>query len=188
MVGDISTAIEARYAEALLKALINDTEKNSNTHDEIIVSCSTLLKTIIENRELLIFLSNERIEKDKRYEVLSNILSSDVDNRLLNFFKLLIDKNRIYLLEGIYREFLKLSDEYRNIVFAEIRTPFELEENEKELIKKKIKKEYNANDVRLEIIEDKSIVGGVKIKIEDTIVDYTVDGILARMLDTLIER
>ncbi|MCS7280333.1 MAG: ATP synthase F1 subunit delta [Desulfobacterota bacterium] len=149
----------------------------------------------LESFTKLVF-GNERIYKAIMYplfdlnfrkEIVSDVarglnLSSAVSNLLL----LLLENNRIRYLSAILEEYTKIVDEKDGIVRGKLYTAFPLEDGIFteiiDILKEKIKKE-----IVLTVIEDKSLIAGIKLVLNGWVLDGTIRKQLDSMKETLLK-
>jgi F-type H+-transporting ATPase subunit delta len=114
------------------------------------------------------------LEMEKRKELLADVMKLlDMSLPFANMLSMLLEKNRmgyLPLVKNVYGEFL---DEKEGRVKGTIWSAYPLDESMKariqDALKEKMKKE-----VVLEMIEDKTLIGGIKVVVKGTIIDGTV--------------
>jgi len=166
------TTIARPYAEALFKLSLDE---GKNFSDEL-----NFLATVLRDKDLNLYLSNPTVSKDKGKTCVLSILPENFNRSLKNFFELLVDNSRIIFFEEILQQFHNLENEHNKILEAEILSAFELLENQKDSIKKRLENKFNKKVV-LSCIVDETLIGGIKISIGD----YVVDGSIKRNLEVL---
>ncbi len=166
------TTIARPYAEALFKLSLDEGEK---FNDEL-----NFLATVLQDKDLSLYLSNPTVSKDKSKKLVLSVLPENFNQSLKNFFELLVDNSRVVFFEEIIQQFHNLENEHNKILEAKILSAFELLENQKDSIKKRLEKKFDKKVV-LSCIVDKTLIGGVTIIIGD----YVVDGSIKRNLEVL---
>ena len=166
------TTIARPYAEALFQISLNEGEK---FEDEL-----NFLATVLRDKNLNLYLSNPTVSKDKGKKFVLSFLPENFNQSLKNFFELLVDNSRVVFFEEIIQQFHNLENEHNKILEAKILSAFELLENQKDSIKKRLEKKFDKKVV-LSCIVDKTLIGGVTIIIGD----YVVDGSIKRNLEVL---
>ncbi|MDA9689543.1 F0F1 ATP synthase subunit delta [Betaproteobacteria bacterium] len=166
------TTIARPYAEALFKLSLDEGE---NFNDEL-----NFLATALRDKDLNLYISNPAVSKDKVKEFVVSILPENFNQRLKNFFELLVDNSRIIFFEEIFQQFHSLENEHNKILEANILSAFELLENQKASLKERLEIKFNKK-IFLSCMVDKTLIGGIKI----TIGDYVVDGSIKRNLEVL---
>lgn len=110
------------------------------------------------------------IEKKK---VLDKIIQEGISPIVANFLYLILDKNRELFYADIIRDFKKYVDEAKNIVNAEVCSARELSTEEIQALEGRLSRTTGKN-VRVEVQIDSSLIGGMLIKVGDTLIDGTV--------------
>ena len=105
---------------------------------------------------------------------------------LLNFLLLLVDRQRINVVEGVFNKYLENLRKINNIVLAEVTSAVKLYEGEAGKLVDKIKNLTGANDVELETNIDPDIIGGVVIKVGSQIYDASIRGQLRRISRSML--
>lgn len=173
--------VETRYAEALVE-LAFDKNLIEQLREELF-QVSEVFERCLELRFLLL---NMKIGADIKKETIKQVFKDNIKPETLNFLMLLIDKNRIRYLPGIVREFNRLADKKQNILNIKIYSAFPLDEMQVERLKEKYRRIYKAASVKAEIEIDKSLIGGVKVKIGDKVIDASVTGKVNTLKELLL--
>ena len=166
------TTIARPYAEALFQISLDEGEKFG---DEL-----NFLATVLRDKNLNVYLSNPAVSKDKGKKFVLSFLPKNFNQSLKNFFELLVDNSRVVFFEEILQQFHYLENEHNKKLEAKILSAFELLDNQKDSIKKRLEKKFNKKVV-LSCIVDKTLIGGVTISIGD----YVIDGSIKRNLEIL---
>ena len=166
------TTIARPYAEALFQISLNEGEKFG---DEL-----NFLAIVLRDKILNLYLSNPAVSKDKGKKFVLSLLPENFNQSLKNFFELLVDNSRVVFFEEILQQFHNLENEHNKKLEAKILSAFELLDNQKDSIKKRLEKKFNKKVV-LSCIVDKTLIGGVTISIGD----YVIDGSIKRNLEIL---
>ena len=173
--------VDKRYAEALVNLAFEKNVVDSFQEELLAIS------EIYENEKALsVFLQNpENTPKTKKI-VLTNIFGGKVQEELLHFLLLLVDKSRVENLPGIYHEYVKMINEKRSILNISISAAIPLEQDQIESIGEKFTVLYNAYSVKTVLEIDPSLLGGVKVAVNDKLYDGTVKGKLERLHASLV--
>ena len=139
-------------------------------YGEQLAEISTLFKT---QPELKAFMSNPQIQPSAKKELLNKVFGSDIEKSVHNFMLLLIDKRRIALIEEIVGEYEALSNEVRNIVVAHVTTAVAMEKPQEKALTAKLEA-ITGKHIQLKTHIDKSIIGGVVVKMGDKLIDGSV--------------
>ena len=160
------------YADALLNLNIDD--------KKLIDDISNILDAITNSNDLDSVLNNPVIENNSKFEIINEIFRSKIDDKILEFIKILIEKKRISQLPGIKASLIEKLNSKNNIKLVQITSAIELNDYYKtkviSVLEKKLKQK-----VKPEWILNPDIIAGLKIKIDDTIIDTSINAKLENL-------
>ena len=158
--------IAKRYADALL-------EIESNISKEEILKQVLDIQTSLNNsEELRKVMTSPIVSVQEKKGIIENIFSNS-NIVVQNFLKLLIDKDRFSILDSIIKEYKSVIDKEHNILNIKVISAFELNENEKAMIKVKMKNVLN-KEIDLNWGVNNDIIGGLIFEINDKIIDCSL--------------
>ena len=126
-------SVTTPYAEALLQ-VVNENDQTEQMVEEV----KQLLTLINDAPELGKTLSSPILERETKKKIIIEIFSEKINSSLLNFLKLLADRQRIEIVTSILDRFLEIYRENSNIALATVTSAVELTDEQKGLITKKI--------------------------------------------------
>ena len=176
----IDSKISRRYAKALLSLGQEDGNylEYGRNLEEFAAFCSA-------NSEFFQVISNQIYAIEDRKMVLEKVLDkSPFSNMVKNYLKLLLDKNRIGSVKEITDHYQRLTDDISNIVRAEVITARPLKEESLDKIVQALNR-LTSKDVKVEIREDASIMGGLIVKTGDLVIDGSVKTHLEGLRESL---
>jgi len=138
---------------------------------------------IFENQAAASFLSSPVEPAEKKRAVLAELLPG-IPQTVSNFFAILAHRDRLDLLPDIAVAFLRLLNEYRGIVVADVTTAVPIDERQKTSIAARLGRRLGKSVV-LETHVDPSILGGVVAQVGDDVIDGSVRGRLERLRRSL---
>ena len=156
------------YANAIF-----DIAKEDNKLEGILEDTNTL-NEIIKTTDFYLLIKSSSIEKNIKKEIVKKTLNNKLQKIFIDFILLLIDKNRINLLDSINLEISRLIKEELLIGVVNITSCYELNENTKEKIRNSILKNSKYKTLEEKYFIDKRILGGLKIEINNYIYDDTI--------------
>ncbi|MFU0824861.1 F0F1 ATP synthase subunit delta [Clostridium sp.] len=160
--------LDRRYALALYEIA----EKNGKV-EEYIKELKEIFDLIKTNEELLSVVKHPEITTSQKKRVFKSIFKGKVDDYILGFLLILIEKDRILYLEEKINELEKIHLEKNNILVAHVKSVIPLNEDEKSALIEKLKKKYSKNIILKEEI-DKGIIGGLYVRVGDDVIDGTI--------------
>ena len=156
------------YAKAMF-----DVAEETETTDEVLAQFSEVVETITENKDLSDVLKTPFILADDKKAILEKIFSDTTDIYLINFLKVLIDRKKIRYIGDVYHRFVKLVNDKKTLEKGTVYSVVPLSDKEIKELETKMSKKFS-RVVKLENKIDKSLMGGVFIKIENKEIDGTV--------------
>nr|YP_009399705.1 ATP synthase CF1 subunit delta [Digenea simplex]ARW69524.1 ATP synthase CF1 subunit delta [Digenea simplex] len=173
-------SLREKIALPYAEALINLSQK-SDSLSEVSKNLSLISKILSESQELKVFLSNPLINIGAKKEVLKQLFQDQVNDFIINFLLVLVDRRRISFLNVIIAKYLELNYRLESITIAEVSSAIELNQEQKESLVKKIKVITQTNEVRLLINNNPDLIGGFIVKIGSKIIDASLSGKLKRI-------
>jgi len=142
-------------------------------------------KMMHESRDLRLLVASPVISAAKKRAVFDALLEARVGKETLRFFHLLISKAREPILPDVIVQFRELQDERAGISNVEVRTVLDLNYAQEKDLRAGLER-MMGRKVRLHIVMDKTLKGGLVIKIGDTVLDASVSHQLERMRALLV--
>ncbi|NEP74477.1 MAG: F0F1 ATP synthase subunit delta [Okeania sp. SIO2G4] len=176
----IAGEIVEPYAAALMSLA-----KSKDLAERFGEDIRSLLNIMDESLELKQFMGNPIIKPEDKKAVLQRMMGDEADPYMRNFLMLLVDRGRIIFLEEIGKKYLALLRELNQTVLAEVTSTVELNEDQKNTVRERVKSMTDARDVDIETKIDPSLLGGVIIKIGSQIIDSSLQGQLRRIGNSL---
>ena len=136
------------------------------------------------------YLNNPLISLVAKREVLTKILKYQLNPETFKFLLVLVDRDRINLLQVIIDSYLKLVYQLASIKMIEVSTAFPFTNKQKNTLIKKLKVITKAREIRLIITVDSNLIGGFLIKTNSRVIDFTVKNQLQKLsnhLDSVLE-
>jgi F-type H+-transporting ATPase subunit delta len=172
--------VAKRYAKALLE-IGRDEDKMEAYGEEL----GRMVEAFDQAPELEKVLTNPAFGLEDRSGVLNKILEQmSFAPMVNNFFRLLMDRGRIGATRQIKQVYDGLVDEARGVTRAQVFSAAPLQQDEIDQLKQALQT-VAGGEVQIEVKEDPSLIGGVKARIGDLVLDGTVKTQLEAMKDSL---
>ena len=171
--------IADRYAQALFE-VGEETQTTSELYQEL----KQLVDILNENKDLYNFLKSPLIGREDKKNVMKNIFENQLSKNMNNFLKIVIDKDRISVIENIQESYKSLLNDKNNILEGTAISAVALNEKEIKDLEKNLSTKYNKN-VTLTNVVDEAILGGVLVKLGNEEIDGTVKTRLAKIKNQL---
>ncbi len=169
-----------RYATALFA-----TAKSAGKLDAVEADIRSAGEIIAGNAKLSELWESRVMPAGKKRDILTKIFEGNVDVLTLSFLRLLIDKRREEILPGVLHEMRELVDGANRLVRAEATFAVEPTKEEMDALILSLEKR-TGEKVQLSKHVDASILGGVIVRMHDTIIDGSVRGTLDKLREQLL--
>jgi F-type H+-transporting ATPase subunit delta len=173
------TKIAEPYAEALLELSISDSS------NEITTDMNVVSQFLASSNDLKNFLGNPLITRSSKKKVIKDVLGEQISSQTLNFLMLLVDRNRISILDTIAKRFLELSYKRDSIEIAKVTSSVPLSAEQQKNLAIKLKSVTGANQIKLALKIDPSLIGGFTVEIGSKLIDTSIRGQL-KQITTLL--
>ncbi len=159
------------YARALLGAAAK-----AGAADEILRQLGEIVDTAIRvSRPLAAVFASPRIDEEEKVRVIQRLFGDQVHPLLLNFLKVMARRGRLRYLTAVRNAAVAQHDELLGRVVAEVRTAVPLSDDLRDEVSGQISQRLG-KQVRLQEVIDDSLLGGMVIRIGDTVFDSSVAG------------
>ena len=177
----VNKGIIKKYAQAAYKIAVK--EEDENKISVRLHNVRSILKSVPEFNQLLI---TRRIKVQDKITMLKNILDNKISDIEMDVMALLIENGHMNLFGEVVKRFDYLLDKDSDIIKVQITTATKLSTDEVQRISSKIESRVQKKvDVAMET--DSSILGGMKLRIGNKLLDGSVSNRLQKMRDTLIQ-
>lgn len=168
-----------RYAEAAFEIATRDGKL-----DELAAGLE-LAAAVIGDATVLQILRNPGRPLRQRTELVDTMLASSIPEPILKLVGLLVARGRVEQLPNVASEYHRMLNEQRGIVEAVARTALPLTKDETAALEKKVARMTGRTvDLRVEV--DESLIGGLTVRVGDTLYDASVRGRLERLRERLV--
>ncbi len=169
--------VARRYAEALY-----DFAKASGTVAEVDQDVSSLGAALEESRELVNFFASPIISREKKAQVVRSLFEGRLSSTALRFLSQLVDKRRENILADILAAYQTLRDGQLGVARAVARSASTLAEDERANVQTALER-LSGMKIRLQSETDESLIGGVVVRIGDTVYDGSLRNKLNHLKD-----
>ena len=161
--------------------------KEKNQTEEFVSNMTTFIKIFNSNQDLKSFVKNPTYSVQNQKIVFEKILTLMNFNKMVkNFFSILIEKKRIFFLDIIVEEFLKLISLKRGEVSGNLISSKKIDA--KTILD--IEREISTNikrSIKLKPKIDESLIGGIVIQIGSLMIDTSIKNKLQKYKKLMTE-
>lgn len=178
MAGSGSTTAR-RYAEAAFQLA---------TRDDAIDAYGEgldLAASVLGQQQVLDVLRNPARPLRQRTDVVDSFLAKRVPEAVLKLVGLLVERGRIDRLRAVAAEYRRLLNRERGVVEAVATSAAPLTKDETAALEKKVAA-MTGKTVDLRVVVDDALIGGLTVRVGDTLYDASVRGRLERLRERLV--
>lgn len=154
--------------------------KEQGRIDQYAESLDFVSRIVEQNPDYLSLLHSPALPLETRLKLIDEAWGSVEIKEIVYFLKLLCEKAQIRSLPECIEEFFLMKKEWEKCIPVEVRSAFPLTEEQKTRLSEIIKIQTGKNP-EMTYYEDSSLIGGIRVKIEDAV----WDGSLSAKLGTL---
>jgi F-type H+-transporting ATPase subunit delta len=175
-------SVSRRYAQALVnQALL------AGGLETISKELGGVAQAIDGSPQLSAFLGNPLITRERKKSVIGEVFAKEAGASTMGFLNLLVDKRRIDLFSSVKSQFDEMVRAHNGIVFATATSAVALTPAQAASLEKALEAR-TGKDIELTTAVDPSLMGGILVRIGDTVLDGTVKGKLERLREQLQTR
>jgi len=168
--------LDRRYALALYNTCVE-----AGNVELVLEDLKEIVDEMKNNEGLIKIIRNPQINKYNKKRIFKELFKGSIEDELLSFLLLLIEKGRILYLKEKYTQFRLIYLEHNNTVIAKIKSVIPLDENQREAIKQKLEKRYEKTIILEEQI-DESLLGGIQLTVGNEVITLVKDTSLVYIL------
>ena len=161
--------VSKTYGDALF-----DIALEKSAVDEFAEEVKAVAQAFLKNPDLMKLLEHPKIVKEEKIKFIENIFKGRISDEMTGFLVLIVDKGRQRELTSIFEYFMDRVREYKNIGVAYVSTPVEMSDTQKEQVLRKLLDTTKYTDFEMNYNVDKSLIGGMVIRIGDRVVDSSI--------------
>ena len=160
------------YANSLIEA--------ANNYEQILNDLRTVQNITSQSKDFNDVMLNPTISVSTKNEIIDEIFKNQINEKVINFLKILADKKRFSELNEIISAYSEKVDEINNIKRVEVISVVELSDEQKQKTIERLQNRLKKN-VIVNWSLDKEIIGGLVIKIDDDIIDSSLKNKLEKL-------
>jgi F-type H+-transporting ATPase subunit delta len=172
-------AVVRRYARALF-----DTAQKQGVVDQVEEELKSVDQVLRAVPRLSRVLRAPTIPRPQKQDLLLKAFGSRVGKLTARFLALAIERRREAILVDIYGEFQRLANEARNILPVQVTAAVPLTDDERNALTGALSSRTGKN-VTLEVDVDPQIMGGLMLRMGDTVIDGSVRSRLVQLRNRL---
>ncbi len=175
-------SVARRYAAALMNQALA-----SGSLDTVSSELNGVAQTLTGSPLLAAYLANPLVVRERKKAVIGQVFEKEVGKATMGFLNLLVDKRRIDAFSEVKTELDRLVRAHKNVALASATSAVPLTAAQLKDLEKALEAR-TGKDIELTTSVDPSLMGGILVRIGDTVLDGTVKGKLERLREQLLTR
>lgn len=167
------TVVATKYAEAVLELALK--EGGEPLADAVYADLARINKVMRGAPDLELILNHPAVPAEKKRGMIVQLFSQLVRDLTMRLLELLLDKRRLNLLQQIESEYHAILNKKKNISQAVLSCSEPLSDKAVADIKARLV-EHLGRKLELEVKVDKSLIGGVVLRLGDQVIDGSLKG------------
>lgn len=172
--------VSKTYGDALFEVATE-----SGREDEFLEEAKGVLEILETNEDLTRLMNHPKIVKEEKLTIIDNIFAERVSAEMVGLMKMIVDKDHFKDMTSVFTYFVNEVKEYKHIGTAYVTSALDLTEAQKIMIVKKLLETTDYVEFEMHYETDAALIGGMKIRIGDRVVDSSIQTKLARMSSEL---
>ncbi|WP_031489118.1 ATP synthase F1 subunit delta [Ureaplasma canigenitalium] len=164
------TKIVEKYSYALFELA-----RDQGKVEKYLIHLETIKEAFKEAPGFYEYIQEVDLDKEVRKKEIKAIFENEIEEYLLNFLLLLIDRDLFRLVKDILTKSIKLLNNELKLVEIEITTAFELTKDQETRLLESLEKKYSVK-FKPTFIVDKNIIGGIVVTFNSNTIDNSVIG------------
>lgn len=178
----VTQSVEWVYAEALLD-LIADAEQRDALREEM----DQIGQLLEDSQDLTTLLASRVLSTAERRECLTRIFEGKISDLIFRFLQVVNKKDRLVDLPGIIRAFGRLVDQQRGLIDVDAYLAKPMDQAQADRVAEALGTVLKGQVVLHQHV-DESLIGGIKLRVGDRLIDGSVATQLRLLKQRMIER
>ena len=174
--------LDRRYALALYRVA-----EEKGKVDQFLDELKMIVGLISQDENLKTLIEHPSISTSNKKKFLENIFKGKIEEDVLSFIKLLLEKGRILEIGSMLKQMEAIYLEKHNTSIAEVKTVIPMLEDEKSELVNNLQKKFKRTIILKEEL-DAGILGGIFVKIDNEVIDGTVKSKIEEMKKIMLKR
>ena len=161
--------VSKTYGDALFEVALENNQLDSMLEEVKAVSAA-----IVSNEDLTKLMNHPKIVKEEKIKVIEDIFTGKVSKELVGLMRMVVEKDNYNELNDVFLYFINQVKEYKNIGTAYVTSAIELNDSQKQAVLKRLLETTKYVEFEMHYDVDAALIGGMKIRIGDRVVDSSI--------------
>lgn len=173
-----ATTIARPYAEAAFKRAV-ETGKLGQWSDAL-----GLLAAVVQDPAMAGLIANPKLGKAQLTELMLDIVGDKLDDEATNLVRLMVENDRLVVAPAVAALFEERKNAQQGTLDVQVTAAFPIDSVQEAALAEALKAKLG-RDVHLTSEQDPELIGGVRIRAGDMVIDGSVRGQLAQLANQL---
>ena len=161
--------VSKTYGDALFAVALE-----SSRMDEFFEAVKVVADILRTNDEFCKLMNHPKITKEEKVKIVEEAFLNNVPKEIVGIMTLMISKGRVNEMLSVFDYFIELVKEEKKIGRADVVTAVELSAEQKAKVEQKLLDTTKYETFEMNYSVDKSLIGGMVIRIGDRVVDSSI--------------
>jgi F-type H+-transporting ATPase subunit delta len=139
---------------------------------------------VVSDERMAVYLARPQLTAQQQAEAVAQACGDKLDAAGGNFIRQLCSSRRLSVLPAVLVQFEQMVAELEKTGDVQVVSAFPLDDAEVEKLTASLKRRFE-QDVRIEVVVDPALMGGVVVRFGDQVIDGSVRSRLAKLASTL---
>jgi len=164
-----------RYAEALFQL-----GQEHDTLNDMVADLQAVTDIFHKHERIYTYLDHPRVKYAEKKQFLTETFK-DLQPMILHTILILVAHDHAEIIPSITAQFIQKVNEDKGVGVAQVYSVRKLSDSETQSLADNFAKRFNKKTIQIENVIDSTVLGGLKIRIGNTVFDGSIKGKLARL-------
>ena len=170
----MAKVVSKTYGEALWEIAMEKEAASPGAAEEFIAELDALTTILEKEPKFDALIAHPGISKTDKLDVVKKVFEGRISPEFYEFLHLLVDKGRYRELPEILEYLITMKKEWLKIGVTYVTTAVSLSEEQKKQIEQRVLETTQYERLEMHYDVDEDLIGGMKIRIGDRVVDSSV--------------
>ena len=153
--------------------LLNDAVNSFDDFNSVSIGLEEFTSSLRRDLSINTFFKSKTIDSSTKISLFEKAVFQSMNGILVEVLKVVIENEDTNLVNDIFKNFITLSKEKLNIAFVDVTSSAEINNSQQEDITSSLSDLINKK-ININFDVDKNLIGGLKIKVDDTLYDSSL--------------
>lgn len=178
----LNTAVARRYAQALFSLA-----QEKAMMDQVESDLGIIMQRLADNANIRRVVEHQDIAPERKVALVQQVFGGTVSPLTLNFVCVVVSKRREDHLREMYKQYVELANDQRGVLEAEVRSAVAMSPEQIDALASRLGNRLGKT-LRLQAKVEPELMGGIVVRVGDTLLDGSVRTRLKRLRERLVQR